>query len=339
MEDRKLITIFGGIMVAFICGVVLKLAKPVLFPFFLALLFYFILSPALDFLVRRKIPRWLAIATLVLVFFLIFYLLVVIFYSSGKTFASELPKYGQSINSLTEYLQTHVQIGKVNWDPWAFIGNLDVDKIASFLLSSLGSFLSFASNVVIIFIFLVFMLAGRGGLKPKIERSLSKTRALQVNRIIDHIDSQVQKYLAIKTVICLITGAMTTIVLLIFGVDYAVVFGFQAFILTYIPNIGSVISMILPLLVAYLQFGKFWPVFWIFIIRTVLDNLIGNVLEPKLMGKGLGLSPLAVLFSLFFWFWLWGIPGMILSVPILAVLKIVASNIPSLKFAAELISQ
>lgn len=339
MEDRKLITIFGGILIAFLCGVVLKLAKPVLFPFFLAIFFYFLLSPALDFLVRLKIPRWLAIGVIVLVFFLIFYLMAVIFYSSGKTFASELPKYGQRISSLTEYLQTHIKIARVNWDPLAYIKNLDIDKIASFLLSSLGSFFAIVANLLIIFVFLIFMLAGRGKMKVKVERSLSKTRANQVNRILDHIDSQVQKYLAIKTLICLINGAIVGVVLASFGVDFAIVFGIQAFLLNYIPNIGSTIATLMPVVVAILQFGKFWPVFWIFVIITVLDNLVGNVIEPKLMGRGLGLSPLAVLFSLFFWYWLWGIPGTILAVPILAVLKIIVSNIPSLRFAEELISK
>jgi len=339
MEDRKLITVFGGIMVAFICGVVLKLAQPVLFPFFLAIFFYFMLSPVMDFLVRLKIPRTVTIAAILLVFFILVYLLVVVFYSSGKTFASELPRYGERINSVLEYLQTHIKTAGIKWDPLAYIKNLDVDKIASFLLASLGSFFSLAANLLIIFVFLVFMLAGRGKIKIKVERSLSKTRASQVNRVIDHIDSQVQKYLAIKTLICVINGVIVGVVLVCFRVDFAIVFGFQAFLLNYIPNIGSTIATALPVIIAFLQFGNFWPVFWIFIIITILDNLVGNVLEPKLMGKGLGLSPLAIIFSLIFWYWLWGIPGTILAVPILAVLKIVASNIPSLKFAAELISK
>ncbi len=339
MEDRKLITVFGGIMVAFICGVVLKLAQPVLFPFFLALFFYFILAPVLDLFIRLKIPRSVTSAVVLLVFFLLVYLLVVLFYSSGKTFAAELPRYGERINSILEYLQTHFKTAGIKWDPLAYIRNLDVDKIAAVLLASLGSFFGIVANLLIIFVFLIFMLAGRGKIKVKVERALSKTRATQVNRILDHIDSQIQKYLIIKTLICAINGVIVGVVLVCFRVDFAIVFGFQAFLLNYIPNIGSTIATLLPVAVAFLQFGKFWPVFWIFIIITILDNLVGNVLEPKLIGKGLGLSPLAIVFSLFFWFWLWGIPGMILAVPILAVLKIVASNIPSLKFAAELISK
>ena len=88
--------------------------------------------------------------------------------------------------------------------------------------------------------------------------------------------------------------------------------------LNYIPNIGSLIATILRVSFAFFQFGTFWAPFWIFIITDGLDLVLGNIIEPRIMGKGLGLSPLLVFFSLLFWGWLWGIPGMILSVPLTA---------------------
>jgi predicted PurR-regulated permease PerM len=99
------------------------------------------------------------------------------------------------------------------------------------------------------------------------------------------------------------------------------------------------VATILPLIIAAFQFDNLWPAFWIFIILGTIQMSIGNFIEPRLMGEGLGLSPLVVLFSLFFWGWLWGIPGMILAVPIAAVIKIVCSNIPSLEFVAALMSK
>jgi predicted PurR-regulated permease PerM len=339
MENNKMLTFSAGILAVFVTGVILRLAKPILFPFFLALLLYFLLSPALEFMVRLKIPRSIAIIFILLTSFLVVYLLGALFYSSGKAFVSNFPSYGQKINSIFEYLKSHVKFTRIKWDPAAGIGNLDINKIGSFLLSSLGTFFSFISNLFLIFIFLVFMLAGRGKLKVKIANSFSLSRASQIGSIIQNIDRQIQKYLTIKTIISLITGVVTTVVLMIFGVDFAIVFGFLTFLLNYIPTIGSVIATALPVLIALFQFGRIWPAFWIFVIITVADNILGNFLEPKLMGKGLGLSPLAVLFSLFFWGWLWGIPGMILSVPILAVIKIVCGNVPSLKFLEMLLSK
>jgi predicted PurR-regulated permease PerM len=90
---------------------------------------------------------------------------------------------------------------------------------------------------------------------------------------------------------------------------------------------------------AAIQFESLWPAFWILVILVVVDNILGNFVEPKLMGQGLGLSPLLVLFSLFFWGWLWGIAGMILAVPIIAIIKIILSNIPSLRFIEALMSK
>ena len=160
-----------------------------------------------------------------------------------------------------------------------------------------------------------------------------------INEVIKKIDSQVQRYLAIKTIVSLITGILVTVVLMIFGVDFAIVFGFLTFILNYIPNIGSFIATAFPVAIAAFQFETFWPAFWLLIILIAMQMAMGNIVEPRLMGEGLGLSPLVILFFLFFWGWLWGIPGMILAVPLAAIIKIVCSNIPSLQFVAVLMSK
>jgi predicted PurR-regulated permease PerM len=91
--------------------------------------------------------------------------------------------------------------------------------------------------------------------------------------------------------------------------------------------------------IAFIQYGSVWRCLWILAIVVVLDNVVGNVLEPRFMGKGLGLSPLVVIFSLIAWGWLWGIPGMVLAVPISAVIKIVCANVPSLRFIEVLMSK
>ena len=134
----------------------------------------------------------------------------------------------------------------------------------------------------------------------------------------------------------LANGLMVWIVLLFFGVDFAALFGLLAFLLNFIPNIGSFIASVLRVGFAFFQFGTFWTPFWVLVVSNGLDMVLGNILEPRIMGKGLGLSPLLVFFSLLFWGWLWGIPGMILSVPLTAVVKIVCQNVPALRPVAVL---
>jgi predicted PurR-regulated permease PerM len=339
MQGNKVIAASLVIIVIFIGGVVLRLAKPVLFPFFLAIFLSFILYPVIDFLNRIHIPKAFSVIFLLIITFFIIYLLGALFYSGGKAFASEFPKYGQKISSILTTLQQKFKLTSFNWETVDWIGKLDINKIGGFFLSSLGPFFSFMSNLFLIFIFLVFILAGRGRTRIKIKNSFDSSRASIIIDVIQNIDSQIQRYLAIKTVVSLITGILATIVLMIFGVDFAIVFGFFTFLLNYIPTVGSVIATLLPLIIAVFQFDTLWTAFWIFLLLGSIQMTIGSFIEPKLMGKGLGLSPLVVLFFLFFWGWLWGIPGMILAVPMAAIIKIVCSNIPTLSFVGELMSK
>jgi AI-2 transport protein TqsA len=338
MENNKILTFSSGIVAVFVVGVILRLAKPVLFPFFLAIFFYFVLSPVLDFLTRLKVPKQIAVVVILLFTFLIIYLMGILFYSSGETFAAEFPKYGQKLSGMLESLEVSFKLPKAKWEPLAWIENLDVNKLGSFFLTSLGTILSFISNLFLILIFLVFMLAGRGKLNLKLKNSLHAHRAGQWTRIIDNIDRQVQGYLALKTLICIVSGILATVILVVFGVKFAVVFGFLTFLLNYIPNIGPLLAKIFPFIFALLQFEKFWPAFWVLAVLFAVDGVL-TVAEPRLMGQRLGLSPLAILFALFFWGWLWGIPGMILAVPIMVILKIVCGNFPSLKFVEVMMSK
>jgi predicted PurR-regulated permease PerM len=153
------------------------------------------------------------------------------------------------------------------------------------------------------------------------------------------INRQIQKYLAVKTVTSLLTGALTVLVLVIFGVDFALLLGFLAFVLNYIPSIGSIVATLIAGLMAFFQFGNSLTPVWVLLLLGIIQTVIGNFIDPKLMGRTLDLSPLLVIFSLIFWGWLWGVAGMFLAVPLLAVFKIIFENVPSLKFLAVLMSK
>ncbi|MBN1222827.1 MAG: AI-2E family transporter [Candidatus Aminicenantes bacterium] len=339
MNGNKVATACLVIIVIFLFGFLLKVAKPVLFPFFLAVLFSFVLSPAQGFLMRIKIPKAVSIIFILLVTFLAVYLLGTVFYSSGKAFASGLPKYGQRLESIFQSLQKGFKFSDFDWQTFDWIRQINLGKAGGFLLSSLGPFFSFIANLFLIFIFLVFIMAGRGKIRPKVESAFNGVRSLRIIAVIENIDAQVQRYLAIKTVVSLFTGIFAAVVMLLWGLDFAIVFGFLTFILNFIPNIGSFIATAFPVVIAVFQFPTLWPAIWICLILILIQQIMGNFVEPRLMGHGLGLSPLLVLFSLFFWGWLWGIPGMVLAVPITAVIKIVCSNIPELGPIAALMSK
>lgn len=339
MDDGRFYRISLGIIVLFIAGVVLKLAKPVLFPFFLAVFLSYIITPALDALIKLRIPKPLAVLFLVVMAFFAFYLLGALFYSSGKAFAEQLPKYGDRLNSLLELAQKKFHIWRPEQGLISLLNQANLEKIASFALMSLGTFVGFISNLLLVFFFLVFILAGRGSLARKIPRAFGQERAGQLSSILCAVDRQVQQYLAVKTLMSLINGIIVWAVLAIFGVDFAIVFGFLAFLLNYIPNLGSFIAAVLRTAFVFFQFGTIWIPLWILLITVGLDTVIGNLVEPRVIGRRLGLSPLVILFSLLFWGWLWGIPGMILAVPTMAVLRIVCANVPALRPAEVLLGK
>lgn len=335
MKRNSLVSVTSGVVLIFLVTLILRLAKPVFFPFFLAVFFYFILSPLLEILLRLKIPRPVAVSLIVVSAFFIFYLIGVLFYNSGKAFAASVPDYARRISEAFDWLIARLHSSGLNWDPGLWSKSLDSAQVTAFFLRSLNQLFSLFSVFVLVFVLLVFMLAGRGKLKMKVERWLLPQRAEKVNKVIERIDRDIQKYLGIKTGISIISGLITMIVLLIFGVEFAVLFGILTAILNFIPSLGSIVSMALITIIAAFQFGSLFPALWILLIVGGLDLVVSNLLEPKLMGQGLGLSPLVVLFSLFFWGWLWGIPGMILAVPLLAVAKIICSNIPALEAVAH----
>lgn len=333
MDKNRFVKFGVGIVVLFLLGVFLKLAKPVLVPFCLALLFAFAVAPALDFLVRRKVPKSLALVVILLLTFAVLYFIGTVFYANGKSFAAELPSYNEMMKSFLEGIDhvvpdPRLKVGLTDW-----VNGLNVARVGTFLVSALGPFFSFMSQLLIIFVFMIFILAGRGRMTKKFAEAFPPDQASTLGKAAVRINCEIQKYLAVKTLVNLLIGVLVTAVLAVFGVRFAVVFGVLAYLFNYVPTLGAVVSVALPFLLAvFLEGSLSLKVGLVLAILTAVHVALKRFLERRLMGKELELSPLLALFSLFFWAWLWGIPGMILAIPILAVMKIVFANVPSLRF-------
>ena len=338
MDKDKFLKIGIAVIIIFLFGVFLKLAKPALVPFCMAVFLSFALTPALDFLVRWKVPRSVAMIAILLLTFIVLYLVGALFYASGRQFASELPSNNEMLKSVLDGVDQTIKNPRLKAEVLGWINSLNGEKIGSFILSALGPFLSFMSQILLVFIFMIFILGGRGRMEKKIAQAFSSDQASTVAQAMRKIDSQVQKYLAVKTLMCIVIGVLTAVILALFHLPFAMILGVLAFLLNYIPTLGSLVATALPVLLATFFFGNLGPVAGILVLLMAVNFFLGNFVEPRLQGKGLGLSPLLVFFSLFFGVWLWGIPGMILAVPILAILKIIFSNIPSLKFLEAMMS-
>jgi AI-2 transport protein TqsA len=331
MDDNKFIKIGIGVIIVFLFGYFLRLAKPVLVPFFLAVLLSFALSPVLDSLAHRKIPKFVALGGILLLTFIVICLIGILFYFSGKTLASELPSYNDMIKSILGSVDQSIHNARLKMELMNWINNLSADKAGSLILTALGSFVYFMSELLLVLVFMVFLLAGRGRMERKIVAALSQEGASTLSRAIRKIDHQIQRYLAVITLVNLIIGVLVAVVATLFRLPFALVFGVLTFLLNYIPRLGSVIATALPVFLAAFYFPTMGPAIGLLIIVVAVHFVLGDIVQPRMLGKDLGLSPLLVLFSLFFGAWLWGVEGTILAVPILAILKIIFSNIASLR--------
>ena len=280
---------------------------------------------------------------LVIVIFVVIQLIGTLIYTSTASFVREFPRYEQRMTVLFHdalktfsLQQEDVQdyIDRFDWGK--ALSQFSVTKIMS---STLGSFMNFLINIILVLIFMLFILAGWTRMHRRIERAFEPTRAKQIAEVIDSVEHRVQTYLLAKTVISLGTALVGMGILLLFGIDFVIICGMLLFLLNYIPNIGSVIASLFPILLCFLEFGFSWKIPFLALCMIGLQMTFGNVVEPMLMGRELNLSPVIVLLSLIFWGWVWGLIGMVLAVPLTATVKIIFEEIESLRPIAILISQ
>ncbi|HLP59010.1 MAG TPA: AI-2E family transporter, partial [Candidatus Deferrimicrobium sp.] len=212
-------------------------------------------------------------------------------------------------------------------------------NIASTVLSkTFGSFTAFVGDLLLVLVYLMFMLAGGESLTGRIGKAFKLERSTKIQKIIDDIEVHVRQYLSIKTFIGLLHGTIAGIIIFIAGVDFVIFLAFLFVVLNYIPNIGSIIAVIAPVVVCILQYGLSLRVLLLLGGLMIAQFAVANFLEPRLTGRTLNLSPIVILVSLIFWGYLWGVVGMILSVPLTSAIKITCENIPTLKPIADLIS-
>jgi AI-2 transport protein TqsA len=335
-NPSKLTSIFQGLIITLIIVFVLDTAESVILPFIFAVFLSFILEPIVNLLIKLKLPRTLSVIITIFFTFLVLYLIGMVIYASAKSFSSNdfyetrLKEILKSISfNLEQILGSSVNLNMENVDWFKTFKDIPITQS---LLSGVGSFFSFLWNTILVIIFVVYLLVGKTNLYSKIERAFSKEKSKKVIRVFNNIISQTQTYLNTKSLVSLITAILSLIVFKIFGLDFAIIWAFLIFVFNFIPNFGSFIASVLPITIALIQFDSPWSVLWLAILTIGIQFAIGNILEPRLMGRTLNLSPLMVIVFLIFWGWIWGIAGMLLAVPILGTITIIFENIESTKF-------
>jgi predicted PurR-regulated permease PerM len=312
--------------------------REILIPITIAIFLTYLFHPLLIYLTRLKIPKWLSLIIILIIVSGLYYLLGLILFASFSSFPEKLQTYTENISG---FLKSILKPFNITLKEFADFLNLktsefDIDSIFQKLFESgviqniFNSISGILGDIFIAIIFWIFMILGKDKFEERLKYAFEEKREF-VEKNLDSIDNQLQSYILIKTILNLIIGAIATLILWIYGIDFAIVWGLLTFILNYIPNIGPLISTVAPIIVALLEYGLGFTTISLSALLLISHNVIGNILEPHYMGRRMDLSPVFVLFSLIFWGWVWGIVGMFLAVPIAAAMKIIFGNIEPLK--------
>lgn len=284
---------------------------------------------------RLRMPGWLAwtlaLAALLLVAALFYWILT----SQSEALIAAAPVYGANFAKMLEKFSTLIGIEAMP-STTKLMESLNLGALLSWLGGSVGSLFT---EVVLVVLYAAFLLVEQRHLPAKITRLASDAETAAKARILtSQISKQVQKYVWIKTVVSLFTGFASYVVLRLVGVDFAAVWGLIIFLLNYIPNVGSAIGVVFPALLALVQFETLTPFVMVVLGLGTTQFVIGNVVEPAMMGSSLNLSSFVIILSLTFWGMIWGIAGMVLCVPIMVIIAIVCSNFKRLHWVAVLLS-
>jgi AI-2 transport protein TqsA len=312
----------------------LRAAATILVPFVLALFVAVASLPALAWFRRVGIPGGASILLIILLDAALLAMLGWIVAVSVAQVTTALPLYKIRFEELELSLLTFLQARGIGVAALPYADLVKPDTLIQLASTLLGGLTEVLSTGFLIFLFLVFMLAEAAGFPHKLRLALGD-RASDLSHLAP-IVREVQAYLALKTVVSLATGLLVGIAAAVIGLDFALFWGLLAFLLNYVPNIGSVIAAVPAVGLALLQLGP-TSALMLAGVYLAVNILLGNILEPALMGRRLGLSTLVVLFSLVFWGWVWGIPGMLLSLPLTMAVKIALDGTTELRWMAVLL--
>lgn len=339
MDKLKILNLLLSLIALFFIALMLKLAQPIILTILIAVLLAYIMDPMITLFKRFKIPLFIAVPVTALVSLSVFTGFGIIIYTHLLDFAREFPGYQAKFMIMVNDILSRIQFEGDEIIKTNILNELRGIPIGSIILSTAGSIANFITNFIVIFLFAILILLGKYNLTRKLLSSFPRNSGKRIAAILNSIDRGLRKYIGIKTAMSLCVGISSGICLFLFRVEFAIIFGFLTVVLNFIPYLGSSIAVILPSLIALIQFGALGKPLWILLILILLQNLVGYVLEPRIVGKRLNLSITIVFFSLLFWGWLWGAAGVLLAVPMTTSIKIVLENIPICKPFALLLER
>jgi predicted PurR-regulated permease PerM len=311
----------------------LKAAATLLVPFMISLFLAMISLPLVHWLHARRVPTAIAVVITLMLLLMVLASIGLLLGGSVQAFTTRAPEYRnlleERLGGVIDWLQARgLTITRDMADDFIKPG-----RVMDVVTGTLRGVAAVFSNLFLVMLTIVFILMEATGFRAKLHAAFGGAEAAQR---FDNIRTQVQRYLGIKTLISLTTGSIVAAAMAIIGVDFPLLWGLVAFLLNYVPSLGSIIAAIPPILLALVQLGAGHAIAVAAVFITI-NIALGNFAEPYFMGRRLGLSTLVVFLSLIFWGWVWGPLGMILSVPLTMIARITFENTEDLRWIAVLL--
>jgi AI-2 transport protein TqsA len=314
----------------------LRAAAPILVPIALASFLTILSLPLLVWLTARRTPSSLAVFLTILVNIAVLGVFVLIVSQSINEFRAALPRYIDQFQTLLIGFQAWLIERRVPVSDVVLTDLVNAEYVINLVSGTLRGIAWTVSNAFLIMIIMVFMLAETAAFPNKL-RAVLGSRDADLSRFAK-ITYEVQQYVGIKTIVSLITGVLVGTYVWALGIDFPLFWGMMAFLFNYIPSVGSILASIPPVLLGLIQLGPGGALL-VAVGYLTVNITLGNIIEPNLMGRRLGLSTLVVILSLVFWGWVWGPVGMLLSLPMTMIVKITLENTTDMRWIAILLGK
>ncbi len=319
--------------VVVVLGAAVRAASPVIVPFLVALLLAAVMRPAVVWLEKRGVSQWIGIPVLLLLTAAVLFGVGTILTETARQLQAELPRYVARLQKLAGTTADWLDAHGVVVPGGAFGQVVDADRVVDVAGGALRGLANIMSNFFLVVILTVFILIEANGFPRKLD-AINTGFAAQFRGT--GVVREIQRYLALKTALSLATGILITVWVWLVGLDFPFFWGLVAFILNYIPTLGSIIAAIPAVLLALVQLGL-GDTIMVGAGYLVVNTVIGNFIDPNVLGHGLSLSPLVVILSLLFWGWLLGPLGLLLAPVLTMILRITAENTPGGDWVAKLL--
>lgn len=330
--NNTIVTVSVVILTLVAVFYVLFIGASIIIPFVIALLLSFAIMSLSNFFAHRGVYQPFAFLFSLVSYGFVFWIITWIINTNIQDIISQAPEYQERLLLITYKVADYFAIDQsIIFSE--ITSKIDIPALISSVASGITTIVR--STGTIIFFTIFILLEGRFLWK----KIALMTKNSQIFNIIELIRKDMKTYFVIKTATSLSTGILSYVVLMIFGIDFALFWAFLIFLLNYIPTVGSIIAVFFPVTFSLVQFESLSIFTFLLISLSCIQVLIGNIIEPRLMGNKLNLSPLVILLSLLFWAKIWGVVGMLLCVPIMVIINIILAHIPATRGIAILLSE